>query len=343
MRRAGGDTADPAAVDPAGLDASRADAIAASLVRALRNTEITVLYQDRDLKYLWAENVPSVWGTGSIVGLTDADFLPEGEAARLTEAKREALQTGAPKRLEIRIADPDGNRWFDVWIDADGEAPGDVRGIVTTAVETTEQKRREQTLRALLREVSHRSKNLLAIIQSIATQTGRYSGTLPDFLTRFRGRLQSLSSSQDLVTSSNWRGATLRELVESQVARYCADPVRNIRLSGENPFLNPNAALHVGLALHELAVNSVSYGALSTADGHVSISASVDSGSPPGSLMLSWSEQHRPVPAPGEKRFGSVALERVVPASLNSTAALRTETDRLTYQLVLPAESIETT
>ncbi|TGU42030.1 histidine kinase, partial [bacterium M00.F.Ca.ET.146.01.1.1] len=97
-------------------------------------------------------------------------------------------------------------------IDADRSEAGEVQGVVTTMVETTEQKRREQTLKTLLREVSHRSKNLLAIIQSIATQTGRYSETLGDFLTRFRGRLQSLASSQDLVTSSNWRGAALREL-----------------------------------------------------------------------------------------------------------------------------------
>ena len=97
-----------------------------------------------------------------------------------------------------------------------------MRGIVTTAVETTEQKRREQTLRVLLREVSHRSRNLLAIIQSIATQTGRYSSTIDGFLSGFRGRLQSLASSQDLVTSSNWRGADLGDLLLGQVSRYCA-------------------------------------------------------------------------------------------------------------------------
>ena len=84
-----------------------------------------------------------------------------------------------------------------------------------------------------MREVSHRSKNLLAIIQSIATQTGRYSDGITDFLTRFRGRLQSLASSQDLVTSSNWRGAALRELVSGQVGRYSSDLAQSLRLAGE--------------------------------------------------------------------------------------------------------------
>ena len=167
----------------------------------------------------------------------------------------------------------EGVRWFQVWVDADRGDCGDVHGVVTTMVETTEQKRREQTLRTLLREVSHRSKNLLAIIQSIATQTGRYSGHIDDFLTRFRGRLQSLASSQDLVTSSNWRGAALRELVIGQVGRYGADPAHSLRFQGANPYLNPNAALHIGLAMHELAVNSVSYGALSRPDGFVEVTA----------------------------------------------------------------------
>ena len=135
------------------------------------------------------------------------------------------LQSGEPESLEISV--PNGGNavhWYEMSVDADKSAEGAINGVITTAVDVTERKRREQTLRALLREVSHRSKNLLAIIQSIATQTGRYSGTIDAFLSRFRGRLQSLASSQDLVTSSNWRGADLRELVRGQVGRYVADP-----------------------------------------------------------------------------------------------------------------------
>src|SRR5690606_26338767 len=136
-------------------------------------------------------------------------------------------------RLEICIPGTPGERedqWFDLWIDADTTPDGTPSGIITTIVETTDQKRREQTLRVLLREVSHRSRNLLAIIQSIATQTGRYSSTVDGFLARFRGRLQSLASSQDLVTSSNWRGADLGDLVHGQAARFSATPQAAVRL-----------------------------------------------------------------------------------------------------------------
>lgn len=311
-----------------------------ALLHALHNAGISVLYQDREMKTVWARNMRAPWASG---GAESNDTLPAAQAERIAAAKRDVITSGNPQSLEINVPAEDGIRWFQVWIDADHGDGGAVQGVVTTMVETTDQKRREQTLTTLLREVSHRSKNLLAIIQSIATQTGRYSDTMGDFLTRFRGRLQSLASSQDLVTSSNWRGAALRELVSGQVGRHGGDP-HGLRFFGPNPYLNPNAALHIGLAMHELAVNSLSYGALSRADGFVEVTADLtDKGGDKTELSLTWVEK---IPAGhagrSEKRFGSVALERVVPASLNGTAKLDIALDRLEYRLVVPHGNFET-
>ncbi|TIX22185.1 sensor histidine kinase [Mesorhizobium sp.] len=311
-----------------------------ALLHALHNAGISVLYQDREMKTVWARNMRAPWASDSAESVS---ILPAAQADRISAAKRDVIASGNPQRLEISVPVEDGIRWFQVWIDADHGDGGTVQGVVTTMVETTEQKRREQTLTTLLREVSHRSKNLLAIIQSIATQTGRYSDGIGDFLTRFRGRLQSLASSQDLVTSSNWRGAALRELISGQVGRYGGDPVRSLRFEGANPYLNPNAALHIGLAMHELAVNSVSYGALSRPDGFVEVTANLTAVDAGTSLSLTWAEaigandNQR-----SEKRFGSVALERVVPASLNGTATLEIAAGRLEYRLVVPHGNFET-
>ncbi|KQU90943.1 histidine kinase [Mesorhizobium sp. Root695] len=311
-----------------------------ALLHALHNAGISVLYQDREMKTVWARNMRAPWVSDTADG---NGILPAAQADRIGEAKRDVIASGNPQRLEISVPVEDGIRWFYVWIDADHGDGGTVQGVVTTMVETTEQKRREQTLTTLLREVSHRSKNLLAIIQSIATQTGRYSDGIGDFLTRFRGRLQSLASSQDLVTSSNWRGAALRELVSGQVGRYGGDPVRSLRFQGANPYLNPNAALHIGLAMHELAVNSVSYGALSRPDGFVEVTANLTADHTGTSLSLTWAEaiganDNRR----SEKRFGSVTLERVVPASLNGKATLEIAAGRLEYRLVVPHGNFET-
>jgi two-component sensor histidine kinase len=316
--------------------------VLANLAKALKNCGISVIYHDLAGHVVWARNTPGAW-TSIVAGARDEDFLPVKEAERLWSVRQDVLASGVSRTIQIVVPDGHGSAWFDLWVDADRSESGAIRGLLTTAVETTEEKRREQTLRTLLREVSHRSKNLLSIIQSIAAQTGRYSGSIDSFLARFRGRIQSLASSQDLVTSSNWRGANLQELIGGQVARYCADPQRNIRVHGENPYFNPNAALHVGLALHELAVNSVSYGALASGDGSVSISAQrVAEGSGDGGLVLIWSEASPTDPeASKEKRFGSVALERVVPAALGGSAGLTFGPERLEYRLTIPAGNFE--
>lgn len=260
---------------------------------------------------------------------------------QLAAARRLVLQTGAPNTLELQVQTGATVRWFDLWLNADSSESGIV-GLITTAVETTDHKRREQTLRTLLREVSHRSKNLLAIILSIAGQTSRYSGTTEGFLVRFRGRIQSLASSQDLVTLSNWRGAEFRQLARSQVGRYCADPDRNIHLTGESAYLNPNAALHIGLALHELAVNSVSYGALARTGGHIDLDA--QQSRERSGLQIAWREDIDPNGrALNEKRFGSVALERVVPAALDGTASLEITPEHVRYELFVPAGNYELT
>ena len=313
-----------------------------TLLRSLRNTGVFVVCQDLDLRIVWVENLPALWPQDDWTGKLDVDLFPNGEAKRVSEAKRRVVETGSPARLEVSIPTSDGSRWFDLWIDLDRDPARKLTGVVTTAVEVTEHKRREQTLRVLLREVSHRSKNLLAIIQSIAAQTARHSGTIETFIARFRGRVQSLASSQDLVTSSNWRGADLHDLALGQISRYSQDPKHAMRFEGERPYLNPNAAMHVGLALHELVVNSVSFGALARPLGFVSVISELVSmrGT---SLSLCWRETVGLAAAAQtrQKRFGSVALERIVPAALNGTANLTFADGKLEYRLIIPPGNFE--
>src|SRR5690606_16993535 len=108
-------------------------------------------------------------------------------------------------------------------------------------------------------------------------------------------------------------------------------------------YLNPNAALHIGLALHELVVNSMSHGALSHPNGRASLTSEISSqgnGAAP-MLVLTWSEVTDAREMHDERRFGSVALERVVPLSLDGTASLHGGDDRLDYRLEVPAGNFE--
>ena len=315
------------------------------LLRALRNTGIIVIYQTPDLSVLWTQNVPDEWAQDEdVVGQADSQYLSGSMGERVMELKRGVLASGQPEKLEFHEGAEYGGRWYDMWIDADTGDDGEIAGLVTTMVEITDRKHREQTLRTLLREVSHRSKNLLAIIQSIATQTGRNASGIDSFLDRFRGRLHSLSSSQDLVTSSNWRGAMLSELIEDQVGRFREQDDDSVRFEGVDVHLNPNAALHIGLALHELVVNSMSHGALAQPGGHVLLAATLaqlDGGEEKPALILTWSEPTDAGDLPQRKDFASVALQRVVPLSLNGAARFNVSHERFDYRLEVPAANFE--
>lgn len=324
----------------AGPDYTIAPEFSRGLLRAISNTAVSVLYQDMDDAVVWSLNVPAPWRASPFAGESGGGVLSDEAAEQLAAARRTALERGRSQALEVQIKADGGARWFDVWIDADRDQDGEIKGLITTAVETTDHKLREQTLKTLLREVSHRSKNLLAIILSIAGQTGRYSGSIEMFLLRFRGRIQSLASSQDLVTLSNWRGADLRQLAKGQIGRYCESVDRCVRITGPSPYLNPNAALHIGLALHELAVNSVSHGALAQPDGKVELGIGASAGDRPG-VEIVWREHRDAGPPPGGKRFGSIALERVVPAALDGSATLELENGRVEYRLFVPATNYE--
>lgn len=315
-----------------------------SLARALENTGTSVIYQNSELRILWAHNVPPAFSTASLVGAFDGDFLPAAQAARLTDVKRAVLETGRPRGLQIHIPAQDDGRWFRLWIDADA-SDGRIAGLVTTIVDITDQRHRDRTLHNLLREVSHRSKNLMAVIQSIANQTGRYEKSIEGFLGRFHGRLQSLASSQDLVTSANWHGVCLRQLVMAQTDRYVVSSTAAVRFEGDSPLLNPNATMHIGLALHELATNSARSGALARPGGRVLLTASTLAATDNASLqvlLLIWNEMAETQDALFEADdFGQVMLAKVVPLSLNAAADFATGPGRFEYRLSVPGSSYD--
>lgn len=312
-----------------------------ALTQAIHGADIFVLYQTPDMVYRWAENLPEIIAEKWFAGCRDSDFLSEKLSKNMIDIKLQVLETGKMHTLEARFENSN-NRifWFKFSIDCHRDERGEIVGLLTTGVNITELRRREQVLKALLREVSHRSKNLLAIIQSVAGQTARYTDSLQTFLKKFQGRIQSLSHSQDLVTDSDWRGAHFRELFLSQTSNYLEKEHRRFTIDGDDPYLFPGAALHIGLAFHELIINSLSYGALSKPDGliHVTSRIEKDEGKP-SQLCISWYEVFSPGHTLDNDRracFGSAVLEKIVPVSVNGTASLEFTNDGVVYHLTLP-------
>lgn len=317
---------------------------AEKVFNALAGTEMSVFAQGLDLRYKWVYNPGESWLKAAQAGLLDRDLLTGPVADRSERVKLDVIRTGKPARVELSTSQGATVRWYDVRVDADRDEDGSICGVLGTCVEITDQKRREETLKTLLRELSHRSKNLLAIIQSLASQTARHSVTVPEFLVRFRGRIQSLAYSQDIVTDTDWRGADMESLVVLQVERYAPDGMEQIVVDTHNVYLSPTASLHVGLALHELAVNAASYGSLSVPGGRVDISTRFEERDGEAVLILEWQERNGPrVRAERDPRFGTSTLERIVPNAVGGEAALEYPADGIRYRLMIPEAQFEMT
>lgn len=305
-------------------------------ITALIDLGASLILQDKDGTYVCITSLPARWRLPAGDVPSDAAIFGPDIGQRLADLKSGLQRAGDRAELKIEAGD---DTFFEFRCRMVEMADHDLH-LITVVIDRTEDRRRERLLRALLREVSHRSKNLLAIIQSIASQTARYSGTLDMFLGKFRGRLHALSQSQDLITDSSWRGAYFRDLLKQQVDRYVQENADLVQVSGDDVLLTPNASLHIGLALHELVVNAVSHGdflqrrmpievscrRLETADGPV--------------VVIYWAE---PFTIRGDDdskagRFGSTVLERVVPSSVNGEATHEITNGQLRYQLRFPLE-----
>ncbi len=153
---------------------------------------------------------------------------------------------------------------------------------------------REERLRVIAYELSHRTKNLLAVVQAIADQIGRRSVSLKDFQTQFSRRLHGLSRSIDLLVDDG-RGASIGDLVRCQLEPF--GEVDGVRIAARGPvvLLNPEAAQNIGLALHELATNATKHGALSVPEGVVTVNWELGPGDVgPRCFRLIWRERNGP-------------------------------------------------
>jgi PAS domain S-box-containing protein len=308
---------------------------------ALRGSQVTVYTQDRDLRYTSISNPMYGRSVDDILGRTDEDLLPTDSGADIIALKREALTTGQPKRAEFALPEGPGARWHDLHIEPLRDKAGGIVGLTCASVDVTERKEGEAHLRLLLRELTHRSKNLLAVIQAMARQTARHAGSIDGFLTQFSARLQALASSHDLLVRESWYGASLGELVRSQLASYVGLGEGQVAFEGPEIALKPEAAQSLGLALHELAVNARKFGALSVPGGRVSIRWGRNGGGAGNAVELHWLEQFGPkVKARRKRGFGSLVIERNLARSLDAEVNLEFEPDGVRCRIVIPANQV---
>jgi two-component sensor histidine kinase len=201
-----------------------------------------------------------------------------------------------------------------------------------------ERDERETHVRLIMRELSHRSKNLLAIVLAIARQTSRHTTSFSEFESRFNSRIQALADAHDLLVDQQWSGVYLGDLIGGQLAAFGMDKV-NAR--GERIMLRTEAVQNVALALHELATNASKYGALSVAAGKVEIDWTREPGADgTRNLRLTWRERGGPpVTPPARKGFGCFVLERVTVNALGE-GKLEFNPDGLAWTCIIRPEHL---
>ncbi|UTP39642.1 GAF domain-containing protein [Phenylobacterium sp. LH3H17] len=205
-------------------------------------------------------------------------------------------------------------RWTD-----DDEAL--VAAVVDQGWQALERLRGEARLRLLVNELNHRVKNTLATVQSIASHTLRGAISPQDVRADFEARILSLSRAHDVLTRRTWEGADLDEIAAATLEPFAGRGETRVLRQGPEVAVSPREALAISMALHELATNAAKYGALSTADGQVSIAWDLLRGARSRRLRLTWTETGGPPVAPPPRRgFGTRLIERGLARELNGSA-----------------------
>lgn len=240
--------------------------------------------------------------------------------------------------LEYRLRRADGTwRWV-----VDSAQPRFSRhdrflGYIGSVMDITERKQHEEHVHLLLREVNHRSKNMLGLVMAVARQTLASDPT--DFVSRFSDRIQAMAASQDLLVRNDWQGADLHELARTQLAHFADLVGSRIVLDGPVMTLLPAAAQSIGMAVHELATNAGKYGALSGECGRVEITWRRDRVEGEQRFCMRWAETGGPeVAAPRRRGFGSTVIDTMVRMGLKGNVTLDFAPTGLIWQLECPAE-----
>jgi PAS domain S-box-containing protein len=236
---------------------------------------------------------------------------------------------------EYRVIRPDGEVR---WLLSRGRIVRDAyrRAVRCTGVDLdiTERKLAEERQRLLLGELSHRVKNMLAVVQSIAAQSLTPGRPVDEARSAFIERLQRLTRTHELLTASEWQGASLRAVAEGELGPHTG----RASLSGPDLRLTPKAALLLALVLHELATNAAKYGALSCAAGRIELGWSVDE---QDTFVLRWCEKDGPPVEPADRRsFGRRLIEQAVVHDLRGRACLEFAPSGVRYELAVPIGEI---
>ena len=291
-----------------------------------------------------SQNAPQILGLESQDGADRSnDFLarvhPDDRAC--LAAQITALTPEHPSYLaSFRFIRPDGREiWLEETGKAEFDAPHRYHRLKGLTRDITERKRAEERQRLLIRELDHRVKNALASVATVAQRTREGSGSMDEFLQVFDGRIQSMANAHALLSRNHWHGASLAELVDSELAPYVG--AGSVAVGGPELMLTAEATQPIAIVLHELVTNASKYGALTTTQGRIKVSWALRTHGADACLLLDWVETGGPpCRFPTQPGYGTRAIRNLIPYELAGTVDLAFETDGVRCKIELPSKCL---
>jgi PAS domain S-box-containing protein len=264
------------------------------------------------------------------------------EVDRICHNDRLVMEKGESMQFEEPFTGADGTRIFLSTKTPLRDETGRVIGIAGVSTDVTERENRARHVEFIMRELSHRSKNLLTVIQSIARQTAKQSADIEVFLHAFDSRLQSLAALHDILVRNDWRGAAIGEIIASQIEPFARE--KQFRLDGPALLLKPDVAQLFAMVFHELTTNAAKYGALSVDDGHVDVTWSIVGEGPGKVLSVRWAETGGPTVAEEPSSgFGSIVLKKIASQVTGARITYDFRPLGVTWELVAPLDPLTDT
>lgn len=263
-----------------------------------------------------------------------------GSERRALESAVSAAAGGAERRLDVTGADAgDIQPIYDVSLRPVAGEAGAITRLVVSAHDVTERVQASATMRLMMRELDHRMKNTLQVIQGIIRRTARGHSTVETFESALLGRIGTMARAHGLLAEERWMGADLRTVILQELEPF--DEAHSAQVSGPPIRIHPRGALAFSMAVHELGTNATKYGALSVPQGRVAIDWAIDGEGDDRSLVFSWRESNGPtVEEPTRRGFGSLLLERSLAYDLDGQTHLEFRPSGLVCHIVLPWERV---
>ncbi len=227
-------------------------------------------------------------------------------------------------------------RWFDVAV-----SPVEKDEVAIRFQDITERKRHADERELMVAELNHRVKNMLAVVKSIGEQTRRTTEDSAIFMKSFGQRLDALSIAHGLLTGSQWKGSDLEALSRVVLKGFTEVGAGTVHIEGPSLRLSSGATISFAMALHELATNSIKYGALADPKGRVELTWRFEHIPDGASVQVVWAERDGPpVVSPSRRGFGRRVLEDGIAYELGGTAKLDYRSSGLVYTLSLPIDGV---